>query len=104
VYNAIALELGRPIDQLARKSLFELDDADLAKSWSFLDYIARAEGKPGQLWLRSAGEHSHNDKTFLAEWRTDAARILGVGEADAFKAMDARWRQFAETMGHKEDK
>jgi len=104
LYNAIALELGRPIDQLARKDLFELDDADLAKAWSFFDYIARAEGKPGQLWLRSAGRHSHNAKTFLAEWRKDAAAILGVGEADAFKSLEERWRAFAEAKGHKGDK
>lgn len=104
LYNAIALELGRPIDQLARKDLFELDDADLAKAWSFFDYLARSEGKPGQLWLRSAGKHSHNPKTFIAEWRKDAAAILGVGEADAFKALDTRWREFAEAKGHKGDK
>jgi len=104
LYNAIALELGRPIDQFARKTLFELDDADLAKSWSFFDYIARAEGKPGQLWLRAAGEHSQNEKTFLTEWRKDAAAILGVGEADAFKAVEERWRAFAEAKGHKGDK
>jgi hypothetical protein len=104
LYNAIALELGRPIDQLARKDLFELDDADLAKSWSFFDYIARSEGKPGQLWLRSAGKHSHNAQTFIAAWRKDAATILGVDEGEAFKALDARWRSFAETKGHKEDK
>lgn len=104
LYNAIALELGRPIDQLARKDLFELDDADLAKSWSFFDYIARAEGKPGQLWLRAAGRHSHDDKTFLANWRKDAAAILGVGEADAFRSLEARWREFAEAKGDKGDK
>lgn len=104
LYNAIALELGRPIDQLARKDLFELDDADLAKSWSFFDYIARAEGKKGQLWLRSAGKHSQNSQTFLTEWRKDAATILGVNEGEAFRALDARWRTFAEAKGGKGEK
>ena len=99
LYNAIALELGRPIDQLARKDLYELDDADLAKSWSFFDYIARAEGKPGQLWLRAAGKYSHDAKTFIAEWRKAAAAVLGVGEAEAFRSVEARWRTFAETKG-----
>lgn len=101
LYNAIALELGKPIEQVARKSLFELDDADLAKSWSFFDYVARAEGKPGQLWLRAAGEHSHDASTFLADWRADAAEILGVDPGEAFRAVEARWKAFAGTSGAK---
>jgi len=99
LYNAIALELGRPIEALARKPLYELDDADLAKSWSFYDYLARAEGKPGQLWLRSAGKHAHDEKNFIANWRSDAAKILGVAEGEAFRAIDARWRAFAQSSG-----
>jgi len=55
-------------------------------------------------WLRAAGQHAFDAKSFLAEWRKDAAAILGVGEADAFKAVEERWRAFATTKGAKGDK
>src|SRR5690606_15770869 len=33
-FNSLALEQGPPIDRLAMKKLFEMEDGDLAKSWS----------------------------------------------------------------------
>jgi len=65
VYNEVALIHGRPIDQLALKRLFEMDDADLAKSWSFFDFIARKRGAAGQRWLRAAGKNSFAVRTEL---------------------------------------
>lgn len=101
IYNEVALAEGRPIDQIALKTLYELDDPDLAKSWSFFDFVARKEGKKGQEWLRAAGEFARNRSTFIAKWREAAARILGVTERDAFKALEDRWREYAE---HGQDK
>jgi hypothetical protein len=95
-YNEVALAEGRPIEQLALRTLTEMDDPDLCKSWSFFDYIARKEGKPGQLWLRSAGRFATDRKTFIAKWREAAAAILGVGAGDAFDALEKRWRTYAQ--------
>ena len=95
LYNEVALKAGRPIDQLARRDLVVMDDADLAKSWSFFDYVARKEGEAGQRWLRSAGRHAWEDSTFLANWRADAAAILGVDPGRAFKDVEDRWKEFA---------
>jgi hypothetical protein len=97
LYNEVALAKGGPIDQIARKNLFQLDDVDLAKSWSFYDYIVRKEGLPGQLWLRAAGKHSHDSAKFLEAWRADAARILGVNPAEAFRALETRWKVYAKS-------
>ncbi|MEO6708722.1 MAG: hypothetical protein ABIP42_04045, partial [Planctomycetota bacterium] len=36
-YNALALDSGPSIDKLALKDLFSLEEADVAKSWSFFD-------------------------------------------------------------------
>jgi hypothetical protein len=95
IYNEVALTKGRPIDQLARKVLFEMDDADIAKSWSFFDYVAREEGKAGQLWLRAAGDESYNPSTFIANWRARAAEHLGVDPARAFSDLEERWKAYA---------
>lgn len=95
LYNEVALKAGRPIDLLARRDLVVMDDADLAKSWSFFDYVARKEGEAGQRWLRAAGRYAWEDSTFLARWRADAAQILGVDPARAFKDIEERWKAFA---------
>ena len=87
----------RSIDQIALKTLFELEDADLAKSWSFYDYVCRKEGKAGQEWLRAAGECSRNRQTFLQKWREAAASILTVSPGEAFRSLEERWRSYAST-------
>jgi hypothetical protein len=97
VYNEVALAQGRTIDQVALKSLYELEDADLAKGWSFYDYVGRKEGKAGQEWLRAAGQFSRTRNTFIQRWREAAAVILGVSPAEAFRSIEARWRTYAET-------
>lgn len=96
VYNEVALTKGRPIDQLALKLLFEMDDADLAKSWSFFDYVARKEGKAGQLWLRAAGKFAGGKKTFIQKWREAGGAALGVSPGEAFRAIEKRWRAYAD--------
>jgi len=96
VYNEVALTKGRPIDQLALKILFEMDDADLAKSWSFFDYVARKEGKAGQLWLRAAGSFAGARKTFIQKWREAGGAALGVSPGEAFRAIEQRWRSYAD--------
>ncbi len=95
LYNEVALKAGRPIEQLALRDLVVMDDADLAKSWSFFDYIARKEGEAGQRWLRSAGRHGWETSTFIAKWREDATKILGVDPSRAFKDVEERWKAFA---------
>jgi hypothetical protein len=95
IYNEIALAKGRPIREIALRNLFEIDDPDLAKSWSFYDYVTRKEGKPGQEWLRAAGRFSRNRGTFIAKWREGAAKILEVDPGRAFRAIEERWREYA---------
>lgn len=94
-YNEIALQFGRPIDQLALRDLYEMDDADLAKSWSFFDYVLRKEGLEGQLWLQAAGKFSSDKKTFIEKWREAAAAALGVTPREAFRDVEGRWCEFA---------
>ena len=103
VYNRVALELGQPIQKLARRTLYEMDDADLAKAWSFFDYIARAEGKPGQQWLRAAADAADDPQTFVNNWREAAAEILGVEPGLAFTILEDRWRAFASAQGGESD-
>lgn len=95
LYNEVALKAGRPIDQLALRDLVVMDDADLAKSWSFFDYVARKEGEAGQRWLRAAGQHAWDPKTFIANWRQGAAEVLEVDPSRAFKDIEERWKEFA---------
>lgn len=94
-YNSLALEFGPPIDRLVLKKLFEMEDGDLAKSWSLYDYVVRKEGRRGQEFLRSACQHSSNRQTFVQRWREEAQRLWGVQGQDVFRIVDEAWRAFA---------
>ena len=97
VYNELALTQGSSIQQIALKDLVDLNDADLAKGWSFYDFVARKEGKQGQLWLRALGKHATNKNTLVQKWREAAAEVLGVQGRDPIKLVEDRWRAYAES-------
>ena len=96
--NSVALAQGRPVEQLAIKTLFEMDDADVAKSWSFYDYLVRREGEQAQRWLRLAGALSLERSSFIAAWREAATELLGVGPGKSLRVLDERWRDWALDM------
>ena len=83
------------LSNLQRQILF--DEQDVAKSWSFFDFITKKEGKRGQQFLRAACEFSMDKATFLQKWRAKSNTIYEVKDGDVFKAIDERWRAFAET-------
>jgi hypothetical protein len=95
-YNALALEKGVPIDKLALKTLYEMGDADIAKCWSFFDFVARKTGKPGQLFLRAACNAARTKDTFIKDWRANSERIFEIEGQDVFDVIDERWREFAQ--------
>jgi hypothetical protein len=95
-FNTLALEAGAPIDKMALKTLFEMSDGDLAKSWSFYDWIAKKTGKEGQMFLRACCKTSHAKATFITDWRAKAEEILSVTGKDVFDVVDARWKEFAQ--------
>ncbi len=96
-FNAMALESGPKIDALALKTLFELNNADFAKGWSFFDYIARKTGKKGQLWLRAGCKASVTKKTMINDWRTASEELYETSGVDIFKKLDDEWKVFAES-------
>ncbi len=97
VYNELALSQGSQIQQIALKDLVDLNDADLAKGWSFYDYVARKEGKQGQEWLRALGKFATNRNSLVEKWRAAAEEILDIKGRDPIKAVEERWREYAET-------
>ena len=96
-FNAMALAEGPKIDKLSMKTLFELENADLAKSWSFFDYLARKMGKKGQQWLRAGCKASVKEKSMINDWREDSNELYEIEGIDIFKKLDDEWRAFAES-------
>lgn len=94
-FNALALDSGPTIDRLATKTLLEMGDADLAKSWSFYDFLARETGKQGQLFLRDACDAARLGKTFISDWRAKSEKVFEITGQDVFGVLDKRWREFA---------
>jgi hypothetical protein len=95
-YNALALDKGPKIDKLALKELGEFNDEDLAKSWSFFDYLAKKSGREGQLLVRAACHAARTPTTFIADWRAKIEELLGISGQDAFAVIEERWRAYAE--------
>lgn len=93
--NEMALERGPRIDRLALKTLFEMEDPDLAKSWSFFDFIAREEGREGQEWLRAHCQATR-EEAMINRWRELSEGIWELEPGvDVFRAVDDRWRIYA---------
>lgn len=95
-YNAMALESGAPIDRLILFKLIDMGDGDLAKSWSYFDWIAKKRGKEGQLFLRQCCQQARTNTTFINELRAKAEEIFNITGQDVYKAIDKFWREFAE--------
>ena len=95
------------VENLVFERLLDVDEenrmrAQLAKSWSVFDYIARKEGRRGLLFLKSFCSHARDRQKVIPRWREDAREIFETGAKDPFRELEARWRQFAE-RGQKKD-
>ena len=106
--NATAREYAPRIDRLLLKYLYAMENEDLAKSWSFLDYVATELDLTGQRWLRSCCRLARNRDTFMAELRKYTEELYGQPDADGtpsgyqagkdvFDFLDKRWLKYAET-------
>ncbi len=79
--------------------LYDLEDGDLAKSWSTFDWVAKELGKMGQVWLREGCQAARSRNTFLAEWRTKSEELFGTEPGkDVYQVIDGRWRAYAEAQ------
>jgi hypothetical protein len=101
--NEIALNEGPRLVDLAIMSLFEMEDKDIAKSWSVFDFIARKEGKQGQDFLRAQCESGSVQDGMMNKWRAAAETIYEVTGVDVFKLFEDRWRDYAAT-GQKDER
>ncbi len=95
-YDLIAISQAGPIQSIALKRLYDMGDADLAKGWSFYEYVIASEGKAGQQYLRAAAQFSRDPASLVQKWREAAALIYGVDEREALSGVEARWRAYVE--------
>lgn len=98
VMNQVAIKIGPPIEQLAVKKLYQINDADFAKAWSFFDWLAKKRGKAAHVWLRqTCALAADPTKSFARDWRTMTEQFLGItAKEDAYAVMEKEWRAFAE--------
>lgn len=98
IFTTLALEHGAPIDALLRKPLHQMEDADLAKAWSFFEYLGKQEGKPGQQWLRAVCDLFAAGTSGIDTYRRKSEELFGVTGEDVFKLLDKRWKERAEQV------
>jgi hypothetical protein len=104
VYTTAALDGGSPIDGLMRKPLHQMSDADLAKAWSFFEYVGAEEGKKGQTWLRGVCDVFAQAGPSLVQLREKTEASFGTpgdggqGGEDVFKTLDEHWKKHAEAI------
>jgi len=90
--DALALLKGLHIDKLAAKHIYELDDADLAASWSFIDYVVREGGKDSQLFLRACCDTARKEPSFMDALRAESEKIYNVKGQDVFEVINKHWK------------
>lgn len=96
-FNQIALSDGATIEALALKQLHQLNDADYGKSWSVFDFIARREGKDGQVWLRKTCLAAEDLGQFMPTWRKFTEEMNPVDSgSDVFGAVEKKWKTYAQ--------
>lgn len=96
-YNEIAREKGPKVDAIGPKQLFQLNDEDYCKAWSFLDFVVRKLGKGGQVWLRDTCTAAADKPQFMTEWRSATERLKPVASGvDVFNELEKDWKTYAE--------
>jgi hypothetical protein len=96
LYHRLALDKGVTIEQLALKSLAEMEDPDIAKAFSLYAFIAKTQGEAGQRWLRACCSANGVPATFIAQWRKKAEDIYKTTGVDIYKKINDDWTKFAE--------
>ncbi len=97
IYHRTALESGRRVDRMALLKLFELEDGDIAKAWSLIDWVFKELKGDGQRWLREGTSAARSRKSFIATWRAASQEVFGVEPSkNVFVVLEERWREFAE--------
>ena len=97
IMNASARNEGPRVDRLMVKKLFEMENGDISKSWSFFEYVARRGGAKGQRWMRAACKLAGNRATFLEELRKVSEELYEVSGENVYIVLDDLWRGYAET-------
>lgn len=96
VMAEMALMAGPPMDHLAKKELWAFQNADMAKSWAWYDWMANKCGKPGQLWLRRTSKLAGGDSgAFLNALRTMTGEVFAVPAGkDPIVALEELWTEY----------
>ncbi len=94
-FNELALSKGPPLHRLVSMDLADMEDPDLAKGWSFFDFIARKLGRKGVLWLRAACFEAGKKDGFVERLRGRTKEIFELTEGDALGWLDAQWKAYA---------
>jgi hypothetical protein len=99
-FNELALENGPDLTRLFRILLVEMEAADLAKSWSFLDFLIAAHPDKLGPFLRACCECSDpHGLTDLERLRPAVESLFKTPPGkDAFEILDGEWKKFARTV------
>lgn len=94
-FNELALRKGSSLNVLAGKTLYQMEDGDLAKAWSMFDFIANKEGLNGILFLKSACANARDKSTFIKSWVRESIEIYKTKGANPLNLIEKRWRDYA---------
>ncbi len=102
-FNALAVKAAVPLHALMKRELFQMQDADLAKSWSFFDYLARKQTDRIVPFLRIACAAAGSKQDFHSRVREEASGLFGLKDGvDVFSFLDKAWKNYARS-GQRKD-
>ena len=86
------------VEALLQKGRVSYFQGDLAKAWSFYEFLATEGGKPGQLWLRTCCDLHADNGLQLSSLRAKCEESFGVKDDDVFRVLDERWKKHAQEL------
>ncbi len=101
-FTSLALDEGLPVTRLFTMKLFEMNGVDLAKAWSFLDFLVREKPRQGLEFLVAlVGHAKQGAKTsgLVEKARQDANGIFNATAGqDVYDILEHDWRAYAEAL------
>jgi hypothetical protein len=101
VLIALAMHKGPSLSVLQRATLVTMDDADLAKAWSFVDWLADKDARLLGEFVRAAVDARSGEKVDLERFRPHLQRLFGRSDGDVYDFLDAEWKKHAERRAEK---
>jgi hypothetical protein len=95
LYLEMALAEGVPFSVLMTTRRFDMEAGDVAKSWSFFEFLTKTNPRQAQVFLRAMGQYALVPDTFHDLLRKKANLVYEIKDQDVFRWLEKSWQEYA---------